>query len=43
MARRSVSHNGLEERIDIVTGDIKEAASISEPPHFGVITTNPRT
>ena len=28
MARRSVSHNGLEERIDIVTGDIKEAASI---------------
>ena len=26
MARRSVSHNGLEERIDIVTGDIKEAA-----------------
>ena len=28
MARRSVSYNGLEERIDIVTGDIKEAASI---------------
>lgn len=25
MARRSVSYNGLEERIDIVTGDIKEA------------------
>ena len=23
MARRSVSHNGLEERIDIVTGDIE--------------------
>ena len=29
MARRSVSYNGLEERIDIVTGDIKEAASLS--------------
>ena len=41
MARRSVSHNGLEERIDIVTGDIKEAASIFGAASFGVITTNP--
>ena len=26
MARRSVAHNHLEDKIDIVTGDIKEAA-----------------
>ena len=38
MARRSVSYNGLEERIDIVTGDIKEAASIFGAASFGVIT-----
>ena len=41
MARRSVRHNGLDERIDIVTGDIKEAASIFGAASFGVITTNP--
>ena len=40
MARRSVSYNGLEERIDIVTGDIKEAASIFGAASFGVNTTN---
>ena len=28
MARRSVAHNGLENKIDIVTGDIKEASHI---------------
>ena len=42
MARRSVSYNGLEEQIDIVTGDIKEAASIFGAASFGVITTNPK-
>lgn len=41
MARRSVKHNGLEDRIDIVTGDIKEAAGIFKPVFFDVITTNP--
>ena len=41
MARRSVSHNHLEEKIDIVTGDIKEAADIFGPVSFDVITTNP--
>lgn len=41
MARRSVLHNAQEERIDIVTGDIKEAASIFGPVSFHVITTNP--
>ena len=41
MARRSVSHNGLNDRIDIVEGDIKEAAEIFKPAFFDVITTNP--
>lgn len=41
MARRSVAHNGLEERIEIVTGDIKEAAARFRPAFFDVITTNP--
>ena len=41
MARRSVMHNGLEDKIDIVTGDIKEAAEILEPAFFDVIVTNP--
>ena len=41
MARRSVTHNHLEEKIDIVTGDIKEAAEIFGPVSFDVITTNP--
>lgn len=41
MARRSVAHNHLEEKIDIVTGDIKEAAEIFGPVSFDVITTNP--
>lgn len=41
MARRSVLHNHLEEKIEIVTGDIKEAAGIFGPVSFDVITTNP--
>lgn len=41
MARRSVAHNHLEDRIDIVTGDIKEAAELFKPVFFDVITTNP--
>lgn len=41
MARRSVLHNQLEEKIQIVTGDIKEAATIFGPVSFDVITTNP--
>ena len=41
MARRSVSHNDLDERIDIVTGDIKEAFSIFKPKLFDVIVSNP--
>lgn len=34
MARRSVDYNGLEDKVDIVTGDIKEAAEIFKPGLF---------
>ena len=41
MARRSVALNGLEEKITIVTGDIKEAGSLFNAASFDVITCNP--
>ena len=41
MARRSVRLNGLEHKIDIVTGDIKEAGSLFDAASFDVITCNP--
>ena len=41
MAGRSVALNGLEEKIDIVTGDIKEAGRIFDAASFDVITCNP--
>lgn len=41
MARRSVKLNGLEGRIEIVTGDIKEAVSLFGPASFDVVTCNP--
>ncbi|MCC2254258.1 tRNA1(Val) (adenine(37)-N6)-methyltransferase [Ruminococcus sp. CLA-AA-H200] len=41
MARRSVKYNHLEDRIEIVTGDIREAADLFRPSFFDVITTNP--
>lgn len=41
MARRSVSYNHLEDKIDIVTGDVKEAANLFGSVSFDVITTNP--
>lgn len=41
MARRSVRYNHLEDKVEIVTGDIKEAAEIFKPAFFDVITTNP--
>ena len=41
MAGRSVLHNHLEEKVEIVTGDIKEAAAIFGFASFDVITTNP--
>lgn len=41
MAARSVALNHLEERIDIVTGDIKDASVLFGASSFDVITTNP--
>lgn len=41
MARRSVALNGLEEKIEIVTGDIKDASERFGASSFDVITTNP--
>ena len=34
MARRSVRYNHLEDKVEIVTGDIKEAAEIFKPAFF---------
>lgn len=41
MARRSVALNGLSDRIDIVTGDIKEADRLFQSASFDCITCNP--
>lgn len=41
MARRSVQLNGLENKIDIVTGDIREAAKLFPLSSFDVVTCNP--
>ena len=41
MARRSVALNGLQDRIDIVEGDIKDASKIFGASSFHVVTTNP--
>lgn len=41
MARRSVELNGLSRKIDIVTGDIREADQIFKSASFDVITSNP--
>jgi len=41
MARRSVSINHLEEKIEIITGDVKEAERIFEAASFHAVTCNP--
>ena len=41
LARRSVAYNKLEQDIDIVTGDIKEAGAVFGGASFDVVTTNP--
>ncbi len=41
MARRSVGLNHLEDRIQIVTGDLKEAAAVFGAASFSVVTVNP--
>lgn len=41
MARRSVLANGLSQKVDIVTGDIKEASGLFGAASFEVVTSNP--
>ena len=41
MACRSVAYNGLEDRVEIVTGDIKEAGTLFDRASFDVVTSNP--
>lgn len=41
MAARSVRLNGLEDRIRVVTGDIRKADQLFAPSYFDVITCNP--
>ncbi|WP_175578099.1 tRNA1(Val) (adenine(37)-N6)-methyltransferase [Indiicoccus explosivorum] len=41
MARRSVAYNGLEDRIDVVTGDVKDAAKLLGYEKFDAVTCNP--
>lgn len=41
MARRSVIFNNLQEKIQIVDGDIKEASKIFGVATFDIVTTNP--
>lgn len=41
MARRSVAMNKLDEKIDIVTGDIKDVRKLFEPEKFDIVTSNP--
>lgn len=41
MAKRSVALNGLQDRIDIVEGDIRDASKIFGASSFHVVTTNP--
>ncbi|BCK01864.1 tRNA1(Val) (adenine(37)-N6)-methyltransferase [Anaerocolumna chitinilytica] len=41
MARRSVALNKLEQKISIVTGDIKEAGNLFGAASFHVVTSNP--
>ncbi len=41
MARRSVAYNGLEKKIAIITGDIKEAGDLFARASFDVVTSNP--
>lgn len=41
MAARSVAYNHLEKKVDIVTGDIKDASDIFGASSFDVVTTNP--
>ena len=40
-AKRSVALNGLEERVTVVSGDLREAQSLMAPSSFGAVVSNP--
>ena len=41
MARRSVELNGLQDKIQVVEGDIKEASKLMKASSFDIVTCNP--
>lgn len=41
MARRSVLLNGIEDKVEITEGDIKEGGKLFKPSSFDVVTSNP--
>lgn len=41
MAKRSVLLNGIEDKVDMIEGDIKEAAALFDAASFQVVTSNP--
>ena len=41
MARRSIQMNGQENKISVVTGDVKEASKLFASASFDVVTVNP--
>lgn len=41
MARRSVTYNNKNDKVEIVTGDIKKTTTIFAPDTFDVVTSNP--
>ena len=41
MAARSVALNGLEHKVEIIQGDIKEAGELFAPASFDTVTSNP--
>lgn len=41
MARRSVALNNLQDRMEVITGDINDAGKLFSPASFDVITCNP--
>ncbi|MDL2249177.1 tRNA1(Val) (adenine(37)-N6)-methyltransferase [Lachnospiraceae bacterium OttesenSCG-928-J05] len=41
LAKRSIALNGLEDKIQVIKGDIKEASTIFGASSFSVITSNP--
>lgn len=41
MAKRSVALNSLQDKIDIIEGDVCQASHLFPPSHFDIITCNP--